>query len=210
MDPNFWHDRWQDGRIGFHEAGGNALFVRHFHRLAVPEGGRIFVPLSGKTRDIGWLLARGYRVVACELSEIAIQGLFEELGITPIIEQSGVLQHWSAPGLDVFVGDVFALSSGVLGAVDAVFDRAALVALPQDLRAHYAQHVTQITQAAPIFLVTFDYAPDAITGPPFSVPLQDVEQLYCARYVAQVLEEEHISFRSGAPATEIAVLLSPT
>ena len=130
MEADFWHERWSDGRIGFHEAEGNALLQAHFPALGLEAGARVFVPLSGKTRDIGWLLAQGFRVVAAELSEIAIRELFEELGLAPEVVETGPLTLWRAPGLDAFVGDVFDLDAGRLGTVYAVLDRAAVLSLP--------------------------------------------------------------------------------
>ena len=53
MDPSFWHQRWAKNEIGFHEPKANPLLVTHFNGLSVPTGGRVFVPLCGKTLDIG-------------------------------------------------------------------------------------------------------------------------------------------------------------
>ena len=63
MEHDFWHDRWESNRIGFHESAPNPLLTEHFPALSVPNSGRVFVPLCGKTLDIGWLLSQGQRVV---------------------------------------------------------------------------------------------------------------------------------------------------
>jgi hypothetical protein len=131
MDASFWREKWARNQIAFHEAQVNPLLVAHFQRLALPAGSRIFVPLCGKTLDIPWLLARGHRVAGIELSEIAVQQLFRDLGVTPRLTVLGTITRYSAPGLDIFHGDIFDLSRDGLGAVDAVYDRAALVALPE-------------------------------------------------------------------------------
>ena len=207
MEADFWHARWSEGRIGFHEAEGNALLQRHFPALGLAPGARVFVPLSGKTRDIGWLLSQGFRVVAAELSEIAIRDLFADLGLAPQVRAAGAMSHWSAPGLDVFVGDVFDLDAGTLGPVDAVLDRAALIALPDGIRGRYARHIAEITQAAPILLVTFEYPEGAITGPPFSVSEAEARATYASTYRADVLESAQAWFRGGVAAQEHALLL---
>jgi hypothetical protein len=49
------------------------LLVPHFKALSLPEGGRVFLPLCGKTLDIHWLLTGGYRVSGAELRKIAIE-----------------------------------------------------------------------------------------------------------------------------------------
>ena len=142
MEHDFWHDRWQSGRIGFHESEPNPLLVKHFPALSLADNARVFVPLCGKTLDIGWLLSKGYRVAGAALSELAIEQLFEELGVAPDISPLGELKRYSADSIDIFVGDVFNLTADMLGAVDAVFDRAAFVALPEHMRSAYAPHIT--------------------------------------------------------------------
>ena len=66
MEAAFWHERWQRGEIGFHEAQPNALLTAFFERLTLPADSRVFVPLCGKTRDIPWLLSQGLRVAGAE------------------------------------------------------------------------------------------------------------------------------------------------
>ena len=89
MDSSFWHQRWEKNEIGFHEGKPNPFLVKHFHELSVAKGRRIFVPLCGKTQDISWLLSRGYRVAGAELSQLAIEQLFIELGMQPEIATVG-------------------------------------------------------------------------------------------------------------------------
>ena len=60
-------------------------------------------------------------MAGAELSALAIQQLFEELEVVPSISELGDLKRYSAPDLDIYVGDIFALSRQMLGPVDAVF-----------------------------------------------------------------------------------------
>ncbi|HXT65661.1 MAG TPA: thiopurine S-methyltransferase, partial [Nitrospiraceae bacterium] len=124
MDPSFWHDRWEKNEIAFHESKANPVLVKHVNELSLAKGSRVFVPLCGKTRDISWLLSKGYRVAGAELSQIAIEQLFIELGLQPEISTVGEVEQWSANRVDIFVGDIFALSRKMLGPVDTIYDRA--------------------------------------------------------------------------------------
>lgn len=204
MDAEFWHERWRENRLGFHQAQPNALLVRHIGALGVAPGARVFVPLCGKTLDIPWLLSQGFRVAGAELSELAIQQLFDEMSVTPEITQAGALKRYSADGLDVFVGDIFDLDAGTLGPVDAVFDRAALVALPDGMRDRYGTHLTQITGHAPQLLICFDYDQSVMAGPPFSVPAGTVLGLYEADFAITLLEAAEVAggLKGMCPATE--------
>lgn len=141
MNTSYWLQKWEQNNIAFHRSEANPVLVNYFEDLSLAKGSRVFVPLSGKTLDIGWLLAHGYRVAGAELIEIAIQQLFGELDITPQIVEMGEVKHYSAENIDIFVGDIFQVSSEMLGSVDAIYDRAALVALPADVRDRDTAHL---------------------------------------------------------------------
>lgn len=209
MDASFWLQRWQQGQIGFHEAQGNSLLLAHFAALDLPAGARIFVPLCGKSRDIGWLLAQGFEVVAAELSQIAIDQLFAELGVAPQITLQGDLWRYEAVGLVVFVGDIFALTPDLLGQVDAVYDRAALVALPTAMREAYSAHLVALSAAAPQLLISFGYDQSQTAGPPFSVPGSEVARLYGQAYDINLLADLPAKGGiRGTPAQEVVWHLS--
>lgn len=195
MEADFWHKRWEDDHIPFHEGKPNTLLVRHLHVLDLSKGDRVFIPLCGKTKDFEWLAAEGYRAVGVELSELAIQQLFAELKITPIISVIGAHKHYHADGIDVFVGDIFELSADMLGAVDATFDRAAMVAMPPQMRQRYVTQVAQISQNAPQLLTCFEYDQSLLDGPPFDVKQVEVEDLY--RDIYDVTLVERVPIRNG-------------
>src|SRR5215831_11061782 len=167
MDARFWRQKWEQNEIAFHQSEVNPHLAAHFYKLSVAKGGRVFLPLCGKTLDIGWLLSQGYRVAGAELSRIAIEQLFMELGMQPEISGVGDVEQWSAYKIDIFVGDIFALSRQILGPVDAIYDRAALVALPENMRKRYAAHLTELTQKAPQLLISYEYDQRVMAGPPF-------------------------------------------
>ncbi len=157
MEASFWLQKWENGDIKFHKSESNAFLVEHFEKLNLAKGSRVFLPLCGKTRDLAWLLSCGYRVVGAELSELAINELFDDLGVEPTISRVGELTLYQAKDIDIFVGDIFNVFDEILGLVDAVYDRAALVALPANMRERYTSHLMKITHAAPQLLITYEY-----------------------------------------------------
>lgn len=193
MEASFWHKKWEINQIGFHQDITNPLLMKHLNRLGLGKGGRIFIPLCGKTVDIAWLLSEGYQVAGAELSEIAIKQLFESLEINPEITKSGSLIHYRADNIDMFVGDIFDLSANTLGPVDAVFDRAALVALPPSMRHRYAKHLIDISGTAPQLLICFEYDQSIMNGPPFSIIASEVEQHYAANYKLSLLDAPNLA-----------------
>lgn len=187
MESQFWHQKWEKNEIGFHEPAPNPLLLSHFDSLSLKAGSRVFLPLCGKTLDIGWLLSQGYQVVGSELSELAIQQLFEELGVVPTMTQLGTLKQYHADNIDIFVGDIFELTEILLGKVDAIYDRAALVALPYTTRKHYTEHLIHITHRAPQLLICFEYDQSLMAGPPFSVSDDEVKSHYENHYEVSLI-----------------------
>lgn len=211
MEADFWHERWENAQIGFHEGEVNRMLAAHLGALSIAPGSRIFLPLCGKTRDIAWLLAKGYRVVGAELSEIAVQQLFDELPLVPKVTRTGPLKRYAAEDIDILVGDIFDLTPEVLGPVDAVFDRAALVALPEEMRGRYTNHIATVTQRAPQLLVTFEYDQSVMKGPPFSLSQSEVEDRYGAHYDITLLADAEVQggLKGVCPAREKALRLTP-
>ncbi len=192
MDVDFWHQKWEKNEIAFHGSEVNPLLVKHLDELALEKGSRVFLPLCGKTLDISWLLGNDYRVAGAELSKIAIEQLFAGLGIEPTKSRAGALEHYSAKNIDVFVGDLFDVSSKMLGPVDAIYDRAALVALPEAMRSRYTTHLSEIANNAPQLLISYEYDQRELEGPPFSVSNEEVKRHYGDRYHLTLLSSEDL------------------
>lgn len=188
MDPSFWLQRWENNNIGFHKSEANPMLVKYFGKLSLSKSSRVFLPLCGKTLDIPWLLSEGYRVAGAELSEIAIEQLFDELDVKPKISRIGAVSLYSAKDIDIFVGNIFDVSSNILGSVDAIYDRAALIALPEEMRNRYTAHLMEITGKAPQLLITCEYDQNLMEGPPFSVNNEEVNQHYSDSYDLSLIE----------------------
>ena len=209
MDAKFWHERWANNQIAFHEPAANRLLLAHFAALGMPRQSRIFLPLCGKTLDIHWLLGNGYQVVGAELSKTAVEQLFSELGVEPNVTIEGKVRRYRADGIDILNGDIFDLSRDTLGPVDAIYDRAALVALPAPTRERYARHLIEISGRAPQLLITFDYDQSRIDGPPFSVNAAEVARQYGSRYEVNLLASVELEggLKKKVPAREEVWLL---
>jgi len=211
MEASFWNERWELGQIAFHEKMPNSLLVNQIEKLNLDKGARVFLPLCGKTLDFAYLLNFGYQVVGIELSELAIKELFQDLKLTPTISIAGELTLYQAEGIDIFVGDFFKLNSEILGTVDAIYDRAALVALPFEMRKPYTQHLTEITLNAIQLLICFEYDQASMDGPPFSISPDEISQHYKDLYSINCVEKKDIAggLKKKAEAQEVAWILKP-
>ncbi|MBL4798441.1 MAG: thiopurine S-methyltransferase [Oleispira sp.] len=200
MEHSFWYNKWGLNQVGFHLDYVHPLLERNLGLFQV-EGvlkkqGPVFIPLCGKTLDIGYLLNLGYQVIAIELSEIAVQAVFNQLNIEPEISDWSAGKIYQSESLRIYVGDFFALTQQDLCSaeekISLVYDRAALIALPEGMRLEYAQHMAKITQYAPQLLITLDYDQSVAGGPPFAVTTSEVEALYGGAYPIQLIEEADI------------------
>lgn len=193
MNIEDWKQAWENNRTGFHKNRPHPLLVSHLKALDLAPGSRVFLPLCGKSLDMGWLMSRGYRVAGAEVSRLAINQLFDELGLTPHVSNLGKLTHYRANRIDIFVGDVFDLSSAVLGPVDAIYDRAALVALSEDLHSRYTRHLIELSNGTDQLLITFEYDESLKSGPPFSIDENEIKRHYDTVYQVELLEQVNLS-----------------
>ena len=188
MEHEFWHARWANNEIGFHEGSVNRYLHNHWQELAARGGETVFVPMCGKAKDMWWLYDRGHPVIGVELSEIACKDFFEEAGARARVKPGRPFTRFIHDRLELWCGDFFQLVPGDLSNIRLVYDRAALIALPPHMRPEYAQHLNAILpDQAAILLVTLDYRNHEVQGPPFNVSDAEVHTLY-----GQDFEVEHI------------------
>ena len=192
MNNEHWIERWQEKNIGFHEESVNTLLVKHFKTLNLKHSSNIFVPLCGKTLDISWLMMLGHNIVGVELSEIAVKELFEELYILPKISEENGMLCYQNEGICIFVGDVFNLNPKMVEKVDVIYDRAALVALPKDVRVKYTQHLREITNNAQQILFCVEYDETLMNQTPFSICQDEIKEHYQDHYNIKLLERKEV------------------
>ena len=191
MKADFWHNRWEKNLTGFHLNEVNPHLKANWASLNLNAGARVFIPLCGKSLDLIWLAAQGHQVVGIELSPLAVEAFFTENNLTAEHHQAGDLEYWQSENISLFCGDFFALTTEILGPIDAVYDRASLIALPPAMRQDYAAKLTELAQFAPKLLVTLEYEQSKMDGPPFSVSEDEVNALYQSNYhVKQVTAQD--------------------
>lgn len=191
MEPKFWHERWELNEIGFHQNQTHPGLHEYWPQLGVTAG-QVFVPLCGKSLDMVWLHRQGHAVLGVELSPIAVQDFFQEQGTTPTNGMVDDFQSFADGEIELLCGDFFDLQPKHLRDIKAVYDRAALIALPQDMQTQYAGHLLKVLpQRPPILLITFEYDQKEMQGPPFSVPEARVVALFGEAYrIDKLMEQE--------------------
>ncbi len=187
MKHDFWHSRWEEGRIGFHQQQYHPALSACWDALNIADSGRVFVPLCGKSRDMLWLADQGYQVLGNELSESACRAFFTEAGMAVTERSEGAFVSFRSASLELLCGDFFELNEDWLEGVAAVYDRAALIALPPEMRRDYAARLCRsLPKGVEILLVTLEF--EGEQGPPFAVSQSEVEALFAARFRVERLQ----------------------
>lgn len=193
MEPGFWQERWREGRIGFHQDKATPLLLKHWPSLGVAPGARVFVPLAGKSLDMLWFASQGYRVLGVELSRLAVEQFFTENDMPYTITESPCGRHYRSGEIEVVCGDVFAIDDALLNECDAVYDRAALIALPSGMRLRYARDVyARLPGRCQGLLITLEYPQPEKEPPPFSVDEVEVRTLFNGDWNIDLLERRDI------------------
>ncbi len=191
MEKDFWHERWRSGQIGFHRDEVHWALTRHWSSLGLPAGAPVLVPLSGKSLDMHWLHQNGYPVCGVELDRIAVRDFFAEWNRQA--QSVGVdargLSGYRADDVVLWQGDFFDYVPSE--PFPAFYDRAALIALPPNLRAAYAGHLRKcMIEGARGLLVTLEYDQKQKEGPPFSVLPEEVSRL--DGFISEPLERRDV------------------
>ena len=192
MNNEQWIQRWEEKNINFHDKSVNSLLIKHFKTLNLKHSSNIFVPLCGKSVDISWLLMLGHNIVGVELSELAVKELFEELYILPKISEENGMICYQNLGIRIFVGDIFNLDIKMLGNIDAIYDRAALVALEKETRIKYTQHLKNISSHAPQILICCEYDQSLMNSTPYCINENEIKEHYENDYNIKLLERKNI------------------
>ena len=190
MNPEFWHKRWQKGRIGFNQSTVNPLLIEYFNRLDIPAGSRVFVPLCGKSIDMVWLATQGYDVVSIELVETAVQEFFVEQNIEPTLYEHAdnpTIKYYqgqlSGQTITLWVADIFGLTAEDI------------------MRVQYSEQIRKISGKASQLLITLNYDQSKKNGPPFSINSEQLQQYCGGRYQITELTSESASIGSASDLT---------
>jgi thiopurine S-methyltransferase len=193
MQPEFWHKRWASNQIGFHLPEVNPHLQRFWPALGLEEGARVLVPLCGKSLDLLWLAHKGHEVLGIELSEKAVEDFFAEHQFDPDISEQGPFKVYRAGSIELWCGDFFELTAGDVADCSGLYDRAALIALPPEMRAQYAAHLSRILPKGSLgLLITLDYDQAQMDGPPFAVLDDEVQRLFGDVWALKILEDQDV------------------
>ena len=193
MQPQFWHDRWRTGQIGFHQSAVDRHLRRHWPELGLSNSSRVFVPLCGKSLDLLWLRERGHSVAGVELSAVALEYFCMEQGVLATRRTLDHFDVYEAERVELYRGDFFKLAPELLGTFSAIYDRASLISWTPELRSAYVAQVAALSKPGTLtLLIVMEYPQAQMPGPPFSISAEDIDRLYSETHAIQQLSRHDI------------------
>lgn len=193
MQADFWLERWREGQIGWHQPDVHPALERDWPGLGVDPAARVFVPLCGRSLDMTWLARRGHGVLGVELSPIATAGFFEHERLVAGRSKAGPMIRHAAGPYEILQGDFFDLTREMAGSIGGWYDRAALVALPPELRIRYAGRMAELLPPGTGgLLISAEYAQEKMAGPPFAVLADEVHALFDPQFEVELLERRDV------------------
>lgn len=193
MEPSFWHERWENQQIGFHQGEVNPFLVKYWNTLKLEREAQVFVPLCGKSLDMFYLAEQGHQILGCELNESACEQFFEENQLALHKETFGEHKLFQTEQLALCQGDIFSMPQGLTASCVGFYDRAALIAWPEEMRRQYVECLANLLPSkSKGLLITLDFAADVISGPPFAVNQSWVETNMSDLFDIELLSVEDV------------------
>jgi thiopurine S-methyltransferase len=192
-DNALWQQCWREQQTDFHQHEVNRLLIRFWHGQNLAAGSRVFVPLCGKSLDMIWLAHQGHEVIGLELSPVAVRDFFRENRLQASRSKAGKFTLWQSGKISILCGDYFSVHETDLGKVDAVYDRAALTALPEDIRREYVAHLKRIIPAScKVFLLTVEDAEENETRETALGASAEITALYSEKFRIELAHVESV------------------
>ena len=191
MQAEFWLESWELGgsKTSFHRKDVHP-YATTYAPAEFLKGKRVLVPLCGKDNVLMWFREYADHVIGIELAEKAIQQFFQAQNL-PYYKTAD--QRYEAERLTIFNRDIFELQPADLGSIDFVYDRAALVALPEYMRQRYRYKIDEfMSVGSQCLVITLEYAPSLGETPPFSITPEEIDRYYQHNYAIKHVEQPEL------------------
>ena len=193
-----WQDRWSTGRTQWHKTEVHASLMKYCDEYLIDGiiggGGRILVPLCGKTVDMVYLARKRVisEVVGIDGVPKAIEEFIQEQSKEGFdFKEAEIVNGYTkqkGESITLITGDFFDITLDVINGdasntllFDGVWDRGSLVAIDPALREQYVNKIGElIVKPNGKYLLSTFLRPnnDTTTGPPFSIDETELRRLF--------------------------------
>jgi thiopurine S-methyltransferase len=190
-----WDEQHRHSEPGWQNTAPHRFLQKHYDQFYTEvKNPTVFVPLCGKSLDMIYFATHGYNVIGVELSEIGVLQFFTENKIDyKITKKEKASVYETEPNeklkkITIICGDLF---EAEFEPVDAIYDRASLYALPSTLRPKYVQKLLSLLKENGLWFGIIHEKVGKLTGPPFSVSVDDIKELFTGYEVKQIDQDDH-------------------
>ena len=199
LTENDWKHMWDINDLKFHQMTVYPDLVK-YESIFFKNHSKVFLPLCGKSLDMIYLADKGYDVYGCELVEKAVKSFFLENSISykkNCLENTDIISYkGNEKKITIYHGNILLLSSQLIGKFEAIWDRAALVAINILQRPNYANVLQDVMASDCKYLLnTFVLSGKEYEGPPHTVTEEDIEKLF-----GNFCNIKHLETKSANPS----------
>lgn len=193
MEISYWQSRWRNDKIGWHMDVVYPPLRKHWPQLSLKSQARVLVPLCGRSHDMKWLAQQNFQVIGVEVSQKALRDFMNQWDEKFSTNSSHGFTIYKSASIELWQGDFMKIPERKIKPVDAVYDKAAIVALPKKMRTEYANKLLELCDDhTQILLQTFEYKQNEMNGPPFSVDEEEINQHFGDYFSITLLHKQSL------------------
>ncbi len=193
MEISYWKSRWRKNNTGWHMTEVYPMLPELWPKLALRDNATVLVPLCGKSRDMQWLAAQGFHIIGVEASSKALEQFMQSSDRQFSRTHSHGYTVFTSTDINLWQGNFLNLPQRAIGPVNAIYDKASIVALPPEMRKEYSRKLLNLcNDTTEIFLQSFEYEQKEMNGPPFSVDENEIRSHFDQRFNITLMNERSI------------------
>lgn len=191
MEISYWQSRWQKNNTGWHMDVVYPPLPKLWSRLSIKTGEHVLVPLCGKSLDLHWLVEQGMQVTGVEASPKALREVRQQYREPFSQDSSHGFTVYRSEHMELWQGDFLKVPVSEIPTPDLVYDKAAIVALPPDMRNSYVRKLLELCGPETQLLIqAFEYNQQEMSGPAFSVEESELERHLGDRFALHLMHEQ--------------------
>lgn len=142
---------------------------------------RVLITFCGRDNMVMWYRSLAAHVICIDPSAEAIEQFLKDNHLAYDHTAEG---RYEAEGITFFNSSIFEIEPADIGRIDCVYDRAALVTLPETQRQQYLDKMDALMHPGSTYvLFTLEFQPCVGDTSPFSITPEDVYRYYGDRYI---------------------------
>jgi thiopurine S-methyltransferase len=193
MELQYWYKKWENEDIGFHNDRTNPVLLNFIEKFISYQNNiesSCLIPLCGKSKDLLFLKEFFKQITGVELVKKAIDDFFSENQLKANVFKD----TYKYENLEIINHNIFDLPKSNKKKFKYIYDRAAIIALPEKKRRSYVNSLKDLMDnTCTILMITIEYSSQSVVGPPFSVSKKEIQEYFKGFSIDEVHHEKLVS-----------------